>query len=73
MNLHVSHPSKVCNGVINIKGSKSISNRLLFLQSLYPLIKILNESNSEDTLLMKHGLKSKKENQQIDIINGSVF
>jgi len=61
MNLQVSHPSKVCNGVINIKGSKSISNRLLFLQSLYPLIKILNESNSKDTLLMKHGLKSKKE------------
>ena len=60
MNLHVSHPSKVCNGVIDIKGSKSISNRLLFLQSLYPLIKILNESNSEDTFLMKHGLKSKK-------------
>tara|TARA_B100001250_G_scaffold67139_1_gene53681 strand:- start:4019 stop:5245 length:1227 start_codon:yes stop_codon:yes gene_type:complete len=60
MNLHVSHPSKVCNGVINIKGSKSISNRLLFLQSLYPLIKILNESNSEDTVLMKHALKSKK-------------
>jgi 3-phosphoshikimate 1-carboxyvinyltransferase len=60
MNLHVSHPSKVCNGVIDIKGSKSISNRLLFLQSLYPLIKILNESNSEDTVLMKNGLKSKK-------------
>ncbi len=60
MNLHVSHPSKVCKGVIDIKGSKSISNRLLFLQSFYPLIKILNESNSEDTVLMKHGLKSKK-------------
>ena len=60
MNLEIFHPSKVCNGIIDIKGSKSISNRLLFLQSLYPLIKILNESNSEDTVLMKKGLKLKK-------------
>ena len=65
MNLEIFHPSKVCNGVINIKGSKSISNRLLFLQSLYPSIKITNESNSEDTALMKKGLKSK--NNVIDI------
>ena len=60
MNLEIFHPSKVCNGVMDIKGSKSISNRLLFLQSLYPSIKILNESNSEDTILMKNSLKSKK-------------
>ena len=60
MNLEIFHPSKVCNGVMDIKGSKSISNRLLFLKSLYPSIKILNESNSEDTILMKNSLKSKK-------------
>ena len=59
MNLEIFHPSKVCNGVINIKGSKSISNRLLFLKSLYPSIKIINESNSEDTNVMKKALKSK--------------
>ena len=65
MNLEIFHPSKFCNGSIDIKGSKSISNRLLFLQSIYPSIKILNESNSEDTVLMKKGLKSK--NNIIDI------
>ena len=59
MKLEIFHPSKVCNGVINIKGSKSISNRLLFLKSLYPSIKIINESNSEDTNVMKKALKSK--------------
>ena len=59
MNLEIFHPSKVCNGLVNIKGSKSISNRLLFLKSLYPSIKIINESNSEDTNVMKKALKSK--------------
>ena len=59
MNLEIFHPSKVCNGVINIKGSKSITNRLLFLQSIYPSIKIINESNSEDTAVMKKALNSK--------------
>ena len=65
MNLEIFHPSKVCNGIINIKGSKSITNRLLFLQSLYPSIKIINESNSEDTYVMKKALNSK--NNFIDI------
>tara|TARA_Y100001970_G_scaffold49337_1_gene62527 strand:- start:39224 stop:40450 length:1227 start_codon:yes stop_codon:yes gene_type:complete len=65
MNLEIFHPSKVCNGVINIKGSKSISNRLLFLQSVYPKINIINISNSEDTDVMKKALKSK--NSLIDI------
>ena len=65
MNLEIFHPSKVCNGIINIKGSKSITNRLLFLQSLYPSIKIINESNSEDTAVMKKALNSK--NNFIDI------
>ena len=60
MNLEIFHPSKVCKGVINIKGSKSITNRLLFLQSLYPSTKISNESNSEDTNVMKQALNSKK-------------
>jgi len=60
MNLEIFHPSKVCKGVINIKGSKSITNRLLFLQSLYPSTKISNESNSEDTNVMKKALNSKK-------------
>ena len=65
MNLEIFHPSKICNGTINIKGSKSISNRLLFLQAIYPSIKIINLSNSEDTFIMKKALKSK--NNLIDI------
>jgi len=65
MNLEIFHPSKICNGIINIKGSKSISNRLLFLKAIYPSIKIINLSNSEDTFIMKKALKSK--NNLIDI------
>jgi len=65
MYLNLFHPSKICQGSIEVTGSKSISNRLLFMQSLYPSIKIYNESKSEDTLVMKKGLKSK--NKIIDI------
>lgn len=43
---------------INITGSKSESNRLLLLQSLYPDLKIENLSNSNDTRLMQSALQS---------------
>lgn len=42
---------------INITGSKSESNRLLLLQSLYPDLKIENLSNSNDTRLMQSALQ----------------
>ncbi|MBP2617126.1 3-phosphoshikimate 1-carboxyvinyltransferase [Chryseobacterium jejuense] len=44
------------NKTIQISGSKSISNRLLILESLFSNIKIGNLSNSQDTQLLKKAL-----------------
>ena len=46
---------------ITITGSKSESNRLLLMQSLYSGIKIDNISNSDDPHLMQNALKSSDE------------
>ena len=43
---------------ITISGSKSISNRLLILQSLFPNITIKNLSTSDDTRHMSDALQS---------------
>ena len=43
---------------ITISGSKSISNRLLILQSIFPNITIKNLSTSDDTRHMSDALKS---------------
>ncbi|QQV02908.1 MULTISPECIES: 3-phosphoshikimate 1-carboxyvinyltransferase [Chryseobacterium] len=53
------------NKTIQISGSKSISNRLLILESLFSNIKIGNLSNSQDTQLLKKALSS--ESETIDI------
>jgi len=45
------------NKTIQISGSKSISNRLLILESLFSNIKIGNLSNSQDTQLLKKALE----------------
>ncbi len=50
---------------IQISGSKSISNRLLILESLFSNIKIGNLSNSQDTQLLRKALSS--ESETIDI------
>lgn len=46
------------NQTIQICGSKSISNRLLILHSLFNNIKISNLSNSQDTELLQKALES---------------
>ncbi|MEJ5104817.1 3-phosphoshikimate 1-carboxyvinyltransferase [Chryseobacterium sp. MYb328] len=46
----------VGNKTVQISGSKSISNRLLILESLFSNIKIGNLSNSQDTQLLKKAL-----------------
>nr|WP_314495232.1 3-phosphoshikimate 1-carboxyvinyltransferase [uncultured Chryseobacterium sp.] len=53
------------NKTIQISGSKSISNRLLILESLFSNIKIKNLSNSQDTQLLKKALSS--ESETVDI------
>ena len=45
-------------GEVNISGSKSESNRLLILQSLFPNIKLNNLSNSDDTRYLQKALNS---------------
>lgn len=56
ISLKKSKITKECS--IKITGSKSESNRLLLLQALYPNIKILNLSNSDDSMLMQKALGS---------------
>ena len=58
MHLNLSHDTLICNGKIKITGSKSETNRLLFLQSLFPDFKIQNKSNSDDSTIMQAALKS---------------
>ena len=54
------HKSKIVNpkSKIKITGSKSESNRLLLLQTLYPEMEIENLSNSDDSKLMQKALQS---------------
>ncbi|UMQ40017.1 3-phosphoshikimate 1-carboxyvinyltransferase [Chryseobacterium sp. Y16C] len=51
----------VGNQTIQISGSKSISNRLLILESLFKNIQIGNLSNSQDTQLLKKALSENTE------------
>ncbi len=53
------------NKTIQISGSKSISNRLLILESLFSNIKIGNLSNSQDTQLLKKALSTNSETVDI--------
>lgn len=50
---------------VQISGSKSISNRLLILESLFSNIKIGNLSNSQDTQLLKKALSENTETVDI--------
>ena len=62
MNYKVSHPSKVVNCTIDLPASKSISNRLLIIQSLCEEdFQIKNLSNSDDTIALKKALTSDAE------------
>ena len=63
--LRLRHQSGNLNGKILITGSKSESNRMLFLQALFPQISLANASNSDDTVAMKSGLES--DNDLVDI------
>jgi len=58
-----SHPSS-----INISGSKSETNRLLLLQSLYPDLKIDNASNSDDSEVMVKALQSNKKDCHTELV-----
>jgi 3-phosphoshikimate 1-carboxyvinyltransferase len=70
MNLHLTH--SICNvkTEISISGSKSETNRLLLLQSLFPNITLGNVSNSDDSEVMTKALSTNLTSQigkEIDI------
>lgn len=58
--ISILHPNRVVNLELSITGSKSITNRLLILRSIYPSLKIKNKSNSQDTVVLENALKSSK-------------
>ena len=64
-NIRLTHASQILEGNCQITGSKSESNRLLILQTLFPSLILDNLSNSDDTQAMQRGLASK--DQTIDI------
>lgn len=55
------------NQTIIISGSKSETNRLLLLQSLYPNLRIENASNSDDSEVMKNALQSVGKSSEINV------
>ena len=71
--IRVSHPTGVLKGEISLPSSKSISNRMLILQSLYePNMQIENLSNANDTQLLHRLLKA--ETKEINVEDaGTVY
>lgn len=61
MLLNIKNNNSFLQGHIKITGSKSETNRLLLLQSLFNNISIKNVSNSDDAVLMKKALISTEE------------
>lgn len=61
----LKNSTKNCFGTLRIYGSKSESNRLLILQTLFPGIEIKNISDSEDTKILFNALSS--ESNKIDV------
>ena len=59
------------SGEVNVSGSKSESNRLLILQSLFPGISLKNLSNSDDTRYLKRALESQE--PTVDIGHAGIF
>lgn len=58
MRLQLSPPhSKILNATIEITGSKSETNRTLLLQALFPNLTLKNLSNSDDSTVMREGLR----------------
>ena len=56
--ISILHPSRIVKVDLSLTGSKSITNRLLILRSIYPSLKIKNKSKSQDTLVLEKALKS---------------
>lgn len=60
MTKYLPHYKGTISGKVNVSGSKSESNRLLILQSLYPNLSLENLSNSDDTKYLQKALQGDK-------------
>ena len=56
--ISVLHPNGFIKVCLSLTGSKSITNRLLILKSIYPTLKIKNKSESQDSVVLESALKS---------------
>ena len=56
--ISVLHPNRIVKVGLSLTGSKSITNRLLILKSIYPSLKIKNKSESQDSVVLENALKS---------------
>ena len=54
---HLPHHKGSISGEVSVSGSKSESNRMLILQSLFPNLSLKNLSNSDDTKYLQKALK----------------
>ncbi|MFN2261946.1 MAG: 3-phosphoshikimate 1-carboxyvinyltransferase [Psychroflexus sp.] len=66
MKLHFQKPNSQPQN-ITITGSKSISNRYLILQAIYPNLKLKGLSESDDTKVLNKALESFQNTEIIDI------
>lgn len=57
----LAHHTGSIEGEVNVSGSKSESNRLLILQSLFPNLSLKNVSNSDDTKYLAKALSGNSE------------
>ena len=58
MNYKISHPDKIVKCTIDLPSSKSISNRILIINSLTGnKLKIQNLSSAHDTIYLQNALK----------------
>ncbi|MCO6148186.1 3-phosphoshikimate 1-carboxyvinyltransferase [Flavobacterium sp. NRK1] len=62
MDIHLQVPDGVKSSSLKISGSKSETNRLLLLQSLYPGISFNNASESDDSEVMRKALSANDNN-----------
>ena len=56
--ISILHPNRFIKVCLYLTGSKSITNRLLILRSIYPSLKIKNKSKSQDSVVLENALKS---------------
>ena len=56
--ISVLHHNRIVKVGLSLTGSKSITNRLLILRSIYPSLKIKNKSQSQDSVVLENALKS---------------